>query len=130
LQETLFFIVGTDIIEKINDSRRRSPESDKIGVFNLGGEHVGNPVFCLTFGCFEISSSPFINVGGNCVKGRISFEYSHFKKNAFEKESEITVVDTNNGWNGKGSMVEVLKNLTDLQGCKFLTDKKSIIYND
>ena len=78
----------------------------------------------------KISSSPFINVQGNCIRGRIILNYSHFKKNSFAKESEITIIDTNNGWNGKGSMAEVLKTLTDVQGCKFLTDKKSIIYNE
>ena len=65
-----------------------------------------------------------------CVKGRIILNYSHFKKNSFAKESEIIIIDTNNGWNGRGSMAEVLKTLTDVQGCKFLTDKKSIIYNE
>ena len=127
---SFFSMIGIDIIEKINDSRPRFPSSEGIGVFNLGGEMGANPVFCLTFGCFEISSSPFINVQGNCIRGRIILNYSHFKKNSFAKESEITIIDTNNGWNGKGSMAEVLKTLTDVQGCKFLTDKKSIIYNE
>ena len=123
-------MIGIDIIEKINDSRPRFPSSEGIGVFNLGGENGANPVFSLTFGCFEISSSPFINVQGNCVKGRIILNYSHFKKNSFAKESEIIIIDTKSGWNGRGSMAEVLKTLTDVQGCKFLTDKKSIIYNE
>ena len=127
---SFFSIQGIDIIEKINDSRPRFPNSMEIGVFNLGGEMGGNPVFSLTFGRFEISSSPFINVQGNCIKGRIIFNYSHFKKNSFAKESEIIIVDTNNGWNGRGSMAEVLKTLSDVEGCKFLTDKKSIIYNE
>ena len=127
---SFFSMTGIDIIEKINDSRPRYPNSSEIGVFNLGGEMGGNPVFSLTFGCFEISSSPFINVQGNCVKGRIILNYSHFKKNSFAKESEITIIDTDSGWNGRGSMAEVLKTLTDAQGCKFLTDKKSIIYNE
>jgi len=127
---SFFSIEGIDIIEKINDSRPRYPSSEGIGVFNLGGEKGGNPVFSLTFGRFEISSSPFINVQGNCVKGRIILNCSHFKKNSFAKESEITIIDTNNGWNGAGSMAEVLKTLTDVQGCKFLTDKKSIVYNE
>ena len=127
---SFFSMIGIDIIEKINDSRPRFPSSEGIGVFNLGGEMGANPVFSLTFGCFEISSSPFINVQGNCVKGRIILNYSHFKKNSFAKESEIIIIDTNNGWNGRGSMAEVLKTLTDVQGCKFLTDKKSIIYNE
>ena len=127
---SFFSMIGIDIIEKINDPRPRFPNSVEIGVFNLGGEMGGNPVFSLTFGRFEISSSPFINVQGGCVKGRIILYYSHFKKNSFANESEIIIIDTNNGWNGKGSMAEVLKTLTDAQGCKFLTDKKSITYNE
>ena len=70
---SFFSIHGIDIIEKINDSRPRFIDSKKIGVFNLGREMGGNPVFSLTFGRFEISFSPFINVQGNCVKGRIIF---------------------------------------------------------
>ena len=127
---SFFSMIGIDIIEKINDPRPRFPNSVEIGVFNLGGEMGGNPVFSLTFGRFEISSSPFINVQGNCVKGRIILNYSHFKKNSFANESEIIIIDTNNGWNGRGSMAEVLKTSTDAQGCKFLTDKKSITYNE
>ena len=127
---SFFSMIGIDIIEKINDSRPRYPNSKEIGVFNLGGEFGGNSVFSLIFGRFEISSSPFINVQGNCVKGRIILNYSHFKKNAFAKESEIIIIDTNYGWNGAGSVAEVLKTLTDAQGCKFLTDKKSIIYHE
>ena len=65
-----------------------------------------------------------------CVKGRVCFNYSHFTKNPFSKESDIIIIDTNNGWNERGSMVEVLKTLTTLgQGCQFLMDKKSIKYN-
>ena len=65
---SFFSIIGIDIIEKINDSRPRYPSSEGIGVFNLGGEFGSSPVFSLTFGRFEISSSPFINVQGNCIK--------------------------------------------------------------
>ena len=63
-------------------------------------------------------------------KGKVCFNYSHFIKNPFSKESDIIIIDTNNGCNGRGSMVEVLKTLTTLgQGCQFLMDKKSIKYN-
>ena len=51
-----------------------------------------------------------------CIKGRIILNYSHFKKNSFANESEIIIIDTNNGWNGKGSMAEVLRTLTDVEG--------------
>ena len=123
-----FYIVGIDIIEKINDSRNRYGCSTTKGVFNLCGQYIGNCEFSLTFGRFEISSSPFINVAGNNVRGRINLNYSHFKRNTFANESEVIVIDTNSGWNGRGSLAEVFKTLTDLQGCKLITDKKSIIY--
>ena len=116
---------GIDIIEKINDSRPGYSSSDEIGLFNLNG---GISEFSLTCGRFEISNSPFINVAGNNVRGRINLNYSHFKKNSFAKESEVIIIDTNNGWNGRGSLAEVFKTLTDVQGCKFITDKSNIIY--
>ncbi len=97
-------------------------------MFNIVGGYEGNNTFTLSSGRYEISSSPFINVTGNNVRGRINFNYSHFKRNAFAKESEIIVVDTNNRWNGKGSLAEIFIYGTDLQDCRFLTDKKSIIY--
>ena len=122
-------IFGIDIIEKINDSRPRYPNSGLIGVFNLISEY-SNSHFILSGGRFEISSSPFINVGGNNSRGRIDLNYCHFKKNCFASESEITIIDQNNGWNGNGSLAEIFRTLTDAQGCKFLTDKKSIIYNE
>ena len=120
-------IFGIDIIEKINDSRPRYPNSDSIGVFNLICEYSSNH-FTLSGGRFEISSSPFINVGGNNSRGRIDLNYCHFKKNSFASESEVTIIDQNSGWNGGGSLAEVFRTLTDSQGCKFLTDKKTIIY--
>ena len=44
---------------------------------------------------------------------------------------EIVIVDTNSGWNGKGSMPEISLTLTNLaQGCKFLTNNKTIIYGE
>ena len=116
-------------MERINDSRPKYGNSGTIGVFNLFSEY-GNSLFTLSSGRYEISSSPFINVCGNNTRGRINFNHSHFKKNAFANESEIIVVDTNNGWNGTGSLAEIFKSGTDLQGCKFLIDKKSIIYYD
>ena len=125
-----FHIESVDIIERINDSRPKYGTSTTIGVFNICGSYEGNNTFTLSSGRYEISSSPFINVAGNNVRGRINFNYSHFKKNAFANESEIIVVDTNNGWNGTGSLAEIFKYGTTLQGCKFLTDKKSIIYYD
>jgi len=120
-------IFGIDIIEKINDSRPRYPSSDSIGVFNLISEY-SNSHFILSGGCFEISSSPFINIGGNNSRGRIDLNYCHFKKNIFASESEVTIIDQNSGWNGGGSLAEIFITLTDTQGCKFLTDKKTIIY--
>ena len=57
--------------------------------------------------------------------------YSHFKKNSFANESEIIIIDTNCGWNGRGSLAEVFKTLTDFQGCKLITDNNNIIiYED
>ena len=124
-------IKGCDIIEKINDSRPRYPSSSEIGVFNLCGTQGSNPIFSLTFGQFEISSSPFINVQGNNIKGRICLNYSYFTKSQFTNDSEVIIIVTNNGWNGKGSMAEVLKTLSHTsQGCKFLLEKKSIVYID
>ena len=126
-----FYMVGIDIIEKINDSRPRYNSSHEIGIFNLNGCYIGSSEFSLTFGRFEISTSPFINVGGNCVRGRINLNYSHFKKNSFANESEIFVIDMNCGWNGRGSLAEVFKTLTDVQGCKLTTDNNNIIiYED
>ena len=56
---------------------------------------------------------------------------SHFKKNSFANESEIFVIDTNCGCNGRGSLAEVFKTLTDVQGCKLTTDNNNIIiYED
>jgi hypothetical protein len=120
-------IFGIDIIEKINDSRPRYSSSDSIGVFNLISEY-STSHFSLSGGRFEISSSPFINVGGNNSRGRIDLNYCHFKKNSFASESEVIIIDQNSGWNGRGSLAEVFKTLTDVQDCKFLTDKKTIIY--
>ena len=100
-----------------------------MGVFNVTGGYEGTNTFALSSGRYEISSSPLINVAGNNVRGRINFNHTHFKRNAFANESEIIIVDTNNGWNGTGSLAEIFESGTDLQGCKFLT-KKSIIYYD
>ena len=126
-----FYLHGIDIIEKINDSRPKYSSSDEIGIFNLYGQFIGNSEFSLTSGRFEISTSPFINVGGNKVRGRINLKYSHFRKNSFAHESEIIVIDTNAGWNGRGSLAEVFKTLTDFQGCKLKTDNNNIIiYED
>jgi hypothetical protein len=126
-----FYMVGIDIIEKINDSRPRYDSSDEIGIFNLKGSYIGSSEFSLTFGRFEISSSPFINVAGNCVRGRINLYKSHFKKNSFANESEIFVIDTNCGCNGRGSLAEVFKSITDVQGCKLTTNNNNIIiYED
>ena len=127
---SFFSICGIDIIEKINDSREKYPSSIGIGVFNLIGCPGSSPVFCLIFGQFEISSSPFINVQGNNIRGNIVLNYSHFKKNSFAIEKEISIIDTINGCNGRGSYAEVSKTLTTLsEGCKFLT-KDSIIYHE
>lgn len=120
-------IFGIDIVEKINDSRPRYPNSGEIGVFNLVSEY-SNSHFVLSGGCFEISSSPFINVGGNNERGRIDLNYCHFKKYSFASESQIVIIDQNSGWNGGGSLAEVFRTLTDVQDCKFLTDRKTIIY--
>lgn len=120
-------IFGIDIIEKINDSRPRYPNSGCIGVFNLISEY-STSHFSLSGGRFEISSSPFINVGGNNSRGRIDLNHCHFKKNSFASESEVTIIDQNSGWNGRGSLAEVFRTSTDAQDCKFLTDKKTIIY--
>lgn len=131
LFHSYFSLTGIDIIEKINDSRDNYGSSDGIGVFNLCGRNGSEPVFCLKFGCFEVSSSPFINIQGNNIKGRIIFNYSYFNRNTFSNIHEIVIVDTNSGWNGKGSMAEVSLTLTNLsQGCKFLTNNKSIIYSE
>ena len=127
-QNWSFLMVGIDIIEKINDSRPGYSSSDEIGLFNLNGHYIGISEFSLIFGWFEISNSPFINVAGNNVRGRINLNYSHFKKNSCAKESEVIVIDTNHGWNGRGSLAEVFKTLTDVQGCKFITDKSNIRY--
>ena len=51
-------------------------------MFNISGEYEGTNTFTLSSGRYEISSSPFINVTGNNVRGRINFNYSHFKRNA------------------------------------------------
>ena len=57
-------------------------------------------------------------------------KYSYFNKNSFANESEINIIDTNKGWNGGGSFVDVSKTLITLSGgCKLLT-KDSIIYHD
>ena len=127
--KSYFYICGIDIIEKINDTREKYHSSEGIGVFNLCGSY-SESTFCLIFGQFEISSSPFINVRGNNVRGKINLNYSHFSRNTLAKESEIIIIDTNNGWNGKGSYADVCKTLITLnQGCKLLT-KDSIIYHD
>ena len=120
-------IFGIDIIEKINDSRPRYPSWGSIVVFNLISEY-SNSHFTLSGGRFEISSSPLINVGGNNSRGRIDLNCCHFKKNTFANESEVTIIDQSSGWNGRGSLAEVFRTSTDTQGCKFLTDKKTIIY--
>lgn len=130
VRNSFFSITGIDIIEKINDTREKYGCSSTIGVFNLNGSQGSTPVFCLTFGRFEISSSPFINVQGNNVFGKVALNYSHFKKNSFANEKEISIIDTNSGWNGRGSVVNVSKTLITLaEGCKLLT-KDSIIYHD
>ena len=127
--KSYFYMCGIDIIEKINDTREKYYSSVGIGVFNLCGSY-SESTFCLIFGQFEISSSPFINVRGNNVRGKINLNYSHFSRNTLAKESEIIIIDTNNGWNGKGSYADVCKTLITLnQGCKLLT-KDSIIYHD
>ena len=141
---SFFSICGIDIIEKINDTRDKYSSSEGIGVFNLcgccGREGIGvfnlcgrfgsSPVFCLIFGCFEISSSPFINVQGNNIFAKIVLNYSHFKKNSFAFEKEISIIDTNNGCNGRGSVANVSKTLETIgEGCKLLT-KDSIIYHN
>ena len=130
VRNSFFSITGIDIIEKINDTRVKYGSSESIGVFNLIGSQGSTPVFSLTFGRFEISSSPFINVQGNNVFGKVALNYSHFKKNSFANEKEISIIDTNSGWNGRGSVVNVSKTLITLaEGCKLLT-KDSIIYHD
>ena len=127
---SFFSICGIDIIEKINDTRDKYGSSEGIGVFNLCGCNGSSPVFCLIFGCFEISSSPFINVQGNNIFAKIVLCYSHFKKNSFASEKEINIIDTNSGCNGRGSVANVSKTLETLgEGCKLLT-KDSIIYHD
>ena len=127
--KSYFYMCGIDIIEKINDTREKYYSSVGIGVFNLCGSY-SESTFCLIFGQFEISSSPFINVRGNNVRGKINLNYSHFSRNTLAKESEIIIIDTNSGWNGKGSYADVCKTLITLnQGCKLLT-KDSIIYHD
>ena len=127
---SFFSICGIDIIEKINDTRDKYTSSQGIGVFNLCGCCGSSPTFCLTFGCFEISSSPFINVQGNNIFAKIVLNYSHFKKNSFATENNISIIDTNSGCNGTGSVANVSKfGVTLGEGCKLLT-KDSIIYHD
>lgn len=127
---SFFSICGIDIIEKINDTRDKYTSSEGIGVFNLCGCCGSSPTFCLIFGCFEISSSPFINVQGNNIFAKIVLNYSHFKKNSFATENNISIIDTNNGCNGTGSIANVSKfGVTLGEGCKLLT-KDSIIYHD
>ena len=127
---SFFSICGIDIIEKINDTRDKYSSSEGIGVFNLCGCCGSSPTFCLTFGCFEISSSPFINVKGNNIFAKIVLNYSHFKKNSFATENNISIIDTNSGCNGTGSVANVSKfGVTLGEGCKLLT-KDSIIYHD
>ena len=127
---SFFYICGIDIIEKINDTRDKYNSSEGIGVFNLCGCNGSSPTFCLIFGCFEISSSPFINVKGNNIFAKIVLNYSHFKKNSFATENNISIIDTNHGWNGTGSIANVSKfGVTLGEGCKLLT-KDSIIYHD
>ena len=127
---SFFSICGIDIIEKINDTRDKYSSSEGIGVFNLCGCCGSSPTFCLTFGCFEISSSPFINVQGNNIFAKIVLNYSHFKKNSFATENNISIIDTNSGCNGTGSVANVSKfGVTLGEGCKLLT-KDSIIYHD
>ena len=128
--KSFFSMIGIDIIEKINDTRNKYSSSEGIGVFNLCGYHGSEPSFCLLFGQFEVSSSPFINVQGNNIRGKINLNYSHFSRNVNATETEIIIIDTNNGWNGKGSYADVSKTLVTLNpGCKLLT-KDSIIYHD
>lgn len=127
---SFFSMIGIDIIEKINDTRQKYASSEGIGVFNLCGPCGSSPTFCLLFGQFEISSSPFINVKGNNIFAKIVLNFSHFKKNIFSSESEINIIDTNSGWNGRGSVANVSKTLVTLsEGCKLL-QKDSIIYHD
>ena len=127
---SFFSICGIDIIEKISDTRDKYRSSEGIGVFNLCGCCGSSPTFCLIFGCFEISSSPFINVQGNNIFAKIVLNYSHFKKNSFATENNISIIDTNHGWNGTGSIANVSKfGVTLGEGCKLLT-KDSIIYHD
>ena len=127
---SFFSICGIDIIEKINDTRDKYSSSEGIGVFNLCGCFGSSPTFCLIFGCFEISSSPFINVQGNNIFAKIVLNYSHFKKNSFATENNISIIDTNSGCNGTGSVANVSKfGVTLGEGCKLLT-KDSIIYHD
>ena len=95
IHNSFFSIKGIDIIEKINDTREKYGCSSTIGVFNLIGHDGHSPVFCLTFGRFEISSSPFINVQGNNVFGKVALNYSHFKKNSFANEKEIIKLKNN-----------------------------------
>ena len=126
--KSYFYICGIDIIEKINDTRPYG-SSGNIGIFNLCRCY-SESTFGLIFGQFEISSSPFINVSGNNVRGKINLNYSHFSRNVLAKETEISIIDTNNGWCGKGSYADVSKTLITLnQGCKLLT-KDSIIYHN
>ena len=70
--KSFFSMIGIDIIEKINDTRNKYGSSEGIGVFNLCGCCGSEPSFCLLFGQFEVSSSPFINVQGNNIRGRIN----------------------------------------------------------
>ena len=127
--KSYFYMCGIDIIEKINDEREKYPSSQRIGVFNLCGTF-SESTFCLICGQFEISSSPFINVRGNNVRGKINLNCSHFSRSTLAKESEISIIDTNNGWSYRGSYADVCKTCISLNpGCKLLT-KDSIIYHD
>ena len=127
--KSYFYMCGIDIIEQINDTREKYPSPEGIGVFNLCGAF-SESTFCLIYGQFEISSSPFINVQGNNARGKINLNCSHFSRSTLAKESEISIIDTNNGWSYRGSYADVCKAFITLNpGCKLLT-KDSIIYHD